>query len=120
MSHKPGEIITLRSDRHYVYALIDDEDQVFYVGRTVAPRARLQQHVQCGVARVAERLKQVAEPRMRILAGPVSDIVAREIEHLCIRVGEDFCELANREAHPGVYDRCEAVLRFARGKSDNT
>jgi predicted GIY-YIG superfamily endonuclease len=43
---KAGEII--KADQvptHYVYALIDEADQVFYIGVTTDPPTRLRQHV---------------------------------------------------------------------------
>lgn len=70
LSYSPGQTLTLKSEEHYVYALIDDDEQVFYVGKSNQPYTRLQQHVQDAAPRVGEKLKTVRNPRLRILAGP--------------------------------------------------
>ena len=117
MSYHPGQTLTLKSDDHYVYALIDDDEQVFYVGKSAQPFTRLQQHVRYGQPRVKDKIAGCRQPRLRILAGPVPEVVAELIEELCIRAGVRFCDLANQETRPwplGPQPRSEYVEYFTR------
>jgi hypothetical protein len=41
MSYSPGQTLTLKSDDHYVYALIADGNRVFYVLAGTKEQARL-------------------------------------------------------------------------------
>lgn len=117
MSYLPGQTIALSSEDHYVYALIDDDEQAFYVGKSCQPFTRLQQHVRYGQPRVKEKIASCRQPRLRILAGPVPEVVAERIEELCIRAGVEFCDLKNQEtmAWPmGPQPRSEYIQYFTR------
>ena len=118
-SYKPGDIVlleTARSAKHYGYALLGNDDVVFYIGRSCKPADRLRQHVYCGSPAVRERL-QANVPRLRILAGPMSAKDAEEWEKATIlTMLRSGVTLLNQEAKPvsvGSPPRHPAVLRFA-------
>jgi len=99
MNHQPGEIITLTSQAsHYVYGLLDDDGNIFYVGRTGTPSRRLREHLNCPRSvELRDKLASVSTPRMQILGGPMSEEVARRVEWICIQVGIQCLDLVNGE-----------------------
>lgn len=99
---KPGDEVTFNPDEHYIYELIGDEGEVFYVGRTNAPQNRLCQHWRgCGNKLVTKKLKEQKVARMRIVAGPVGkgQIDALEREH----IAKPGRILLNQEHRPEIW-----------------
>jgi predicted GIY-YIG superfamily endonuclease len=113
---------TRRTAKHYVYALLADDEVPFYVGKTCDPSARLKQHVYSGVPAVAAKLRECKLKRMRILAGPMSEREAEGVEKATVQaMGEAGVQLVNQASQPaqkGGASRHPTVLRFAGFSSD--
>lgn len=111
-------IESARKGKWYGYALLHDDESVFYIGIASDPSSRLRAHVYAGTPRVRQHLARCKLKRMRILAGPMSESDAREWEKASIRAHLELgTELANQEAHLAPagtsHQRHPAVLRFA-------
>lgn len=108
---------TTRTAKHYVYALLADDESVFYVGKSCDPATRLRQHVYSGAPEVRAKLSECKLKRMRILAGPVSEAEVGELEKALIREYlAAGVKLVNQEGRPrptGPVQRHPAILRFA-------
>jgi predicted GIY-YIG superfamily endonuclease len=120
MTYRPGDTVlleTARTAKHYGYALLADDDVVFYVGRTCDPAGRLRSHVYSGSSLIRAKLQENKLQRLRILAGPMSKQDAGEWEKATIReMRLAGVQLVNQEHQPvkaGNQPRHPAVLRFA-------
>ncbi len=92
MRYEPGDIVLVRReyDRFYVYELIDDNSEPFYIGMTAEPARRLSQHLHSSRFPhmrndVFLRLASLKEPRMRIVATYPSRAEAQIAERALIR-----------------------------------
>lgn len=115
----PGEIVlfeTARTAKHYVYALLDDSDAIFYIGRTFDPHTRLRAHIYTGSPLIRARLKQNKAQRMRILAGPMTEQEAAKYETEAIHhAAESGIVLVNQECRPSSDRKRLAVFeQFTR------
>jgi|SRR6478736_1081385 len=119
MNHQPGEIITLTSQAsHYIYGLLDDDGNIFYVGRSRTPRERLKGHVQRPTSsELRDKLESCDSPRMQILSGPLSEAEAVKIEAICIQAGMLCLNLVNGETRTRevrtASNSADEYLRFA-------
>lgn len=120
-THKIGEVVlleTARTAKHYGYALLDDDDVVFYIGRSCDPSARLRQHVYSGSHLIRERLQKNRVQRLRILAGPMSESEAEDWEKATIRTMLlAGVTLLNQESKPSTSGKSNrrhpTILKFA-------
>ncbi len=119
-THKVGDVVlleTARTAKHYGYALLDDDDVVFYIGKSCDPAGRLRQHVYSGSPLIRARLQTNKLQRMRILAGPMSETEAEGWERATIQTMKlAGVGLLNQEHQPrpaGNQKRHPTILRFA-------
>ena len=119
MNHTPGEILTHGPTKHqYIYALLDDDGEIFYVGRSGTPRERLKSHISRPTSsELRAKLASCSTPRMKILSGPLSDEVARKVEEICIQAGIMFLNVVNGETRTRdvrtASSSAEDYLRFS-------
>jgi len=118
-----GDIVTLTpSGFHYVYALIDDDGNVFYIGITNRPHMRLYQHLnpkQSNSADLLWKLHALNEPRMQILSvhSDRDGAIAEERRQIGSRTG-----LLNQEhrlaGRTSAYDRLPIFEQFRKKDLD--
>ena len=97
---RAGDILKFDPALHYVYALIDDKDTVFYVGRSHCPQSRLYHHWRgTGNSEVTTRVKGCWIARMLILAGPIPEREAIDEERRQIAL---YPQLLNQEHRPEI------------------
>lgn len=94
-----GDVIYPEAKVGWIYALLDEEEQVFYVGKAVNPQARIQGHATSH--RHGGRLS-----RMVIIDGPVDAAMLMKREREWIRrmsfPGHTYVEGTGWLSHPGL------------------
>lgn len=73
MPFRSGDVLTYNPDDHYVYELLDERGNVFYVGRSNCPQGRLKAHWDSGRPDIQGILKKATRASQRIIAGPMPE-----------------------------------------------
>lgn len=101
LSFSPGDVVLLETSRtrkHYGYALLNDDDTIFYIGRTQDPVQRLRMHVYSGSPLVRQQLQRNKIQRLRILTEAMSMQEAQQWEERAILWSvTEGCTLLNKE-----------------------